>query len=129
MAQKGINIFKIARIIMTDIKDINKLSDLEISKRVAEIKKLDVDGPLCCESLGCMIIVKSQYGTKTIRYNPFSNEENCRLRDEFEVEINYDEGFVSLWADLIVSYDFESKKFLNKVILLAIIEAHPNESK
>lgn len=100
-----------------------ELTDLEIAEEIAKIKGFNFDFKF---SKGTSVPTVITSDGISIRYNPLSNKNNCKLRDEFNVEIDYDQKLVEVRKDscTLSQIAFINKKDINKAVCLAIIEAY-----
>jgi len=104
---------------------MDKLTDLEICKRIAEIEgvlKFTYEKPLYggAEPMSTEALVPS--------YNPLTDDAiNLRLRDKYYVEINYD-GYCMIYDEthdcIISEVEWGFVRDINKSVLLVIIKDH-----
>lgn len=98
------------------------MTDLKISKAIAGIKgiKYDTSRPGSIGTLECS--GHPAYPPCFVHYNPVTDKAlNLELRDEFEVEIDYNAKQVLCTRnDYLVAIDYHS--CINRAVCLAIIE-------
>ena len=110
---------------------MKELTDLEICKRIAEIKR---PNEWIIKDNKLMIVVE-QFGREHQEYwNPITgNALNCQLRDEFRVNIEYwlDQGAVLYIlnddGERVCTIDVDTDEEINRAVCLCIIEAHKDE--
>ena len=98
---------------------MTELTDIEISIKVAKIKGFN---PIINDG----ILTINRFENYIEEYNPHSNEENCQLRDEFEVVISYRDFFAYIWIEKerkAIEVSFVKDGNIHKAVLLAIIES------
>ena len=106
---------------------MNKLTDLEICKRIAEIdgvKVRDIGGVICIlEATGSSLMK-----TPTTRYNPLTDDAlNHQLMIKYKIDVLNPCKFVNAYVCFKSGNAAKIKatdKNLNKAICLAIIEAN-----
>ena len=95
-----------------------ELTDLEICRGIARIKTLgfavDFDGKF------------SAHNVDWFPFNPITdNALNLELRDEYELRIIYDKGYVYLYSakGLLFTSEFTDKSQINLAVCLCILES------
>ena len=104
---------------------MNKLTDLEICKRIAEIEKLPHHLE---EGMNDKFINTSTIYGDVCEYNPLTDDALCfRLMIKYKVDIlNYTDTCEAIIFGLSMPHEIVSDLH-NKAICLAIIEAHKND--
>ena len=103
---------------------MNKLTDLEICKRIAEIdgvKVRDIGGVICIlEATGSSLMK-----TPTTRYNPLTDGALLnQLIFKYEISISFNFCLISMITDKQYEMNFTDIPSLKRNCLLLIIEAH-----
>lgn len=114
-----------------------QLTDKEITKKIAEIKviKFYEDLQNNKNPNDKLIRLTDPFGDEGPKiYDSFSYEENCILRDSFEVEIDYDNKEVRITIAIkdihkTFAESFFSKKGISKAVLLCIIKSEEAKNK
>ena len=115
---------------------MNKLTDLEICKRIAEIegvKFIVSSGKIAADAFQVHDLFSCAHMGFT--FNPLTDDALCfKLMNKHEACVHYGSGDVFICGGdnfdgclSLQSFDVDDKKTLNKAICLAIIEAHKND--
>ncbi len=114
-----------------------KLTNKVITKKITEIRviKFYEDLQNNKKPIDKLIRLTDPYGDDGPKiYDPLGYEENCILRDSFEIEVDYGEEYVRRTMIINDVYrtlheSFFSKKGIRKAVLLCIIKSEEAKNK